>query len=61
MSTKPRGQEEERNEAKQRRQRAVADLAGARRSSPEPGEERVGDANRQREDRVRVLTERGRE
>jgi hypothetical protein len=34
---------------------------GSRWSSPEPGEERVGDANRQREDRVRVLTERGRE
>jgi hypothetical protein len=34
---------------------------GSRRSSPEPGKERVGDANRQREDRVRVSTERGRE
>jgi hypothetical protein len=32
MLTKPRGQEEERNEAKQRRQRVAADLAGARRS-----------------------------
>jgi hypothetical protein len=30
--TKPRGQEEERNEAKQRRQGVAADLAAARRS-----------------------------
>jgi hypothetical protein len=29
---KPHGQEEERNEVKQMRQRAAADLAGARRS-----------------------------
>jgi hypothetical protein len=33
----------------------------SRRSSPEPGEEHVGDANRQRRVRVRVSIERGRE
>jgi hypothetical protein len=32
---------------------------GSPQSSPEPGEEHIGDANRQRRVRVRVSTERG--
>jgi hypothetical protein len=48
-----------------RAQRGKAEVpgggGGSRRSSPEPGKKRVGDANCQREDRVRVSTARGRE
>jgi hypothetical protein len=54
MSTKPCGQKEARNEAEQNRHRAAADLAGARRSSPEPGEEFVGDFQSLEGIRVRV-------
>jgi hypothetical protein len=57
MSTKPCGQEVERNEPKQKHQRAAADLAGVRRSWA-----RGASATRvAREGRVRVSTERKRE
>jgi hypothetical protein len=53
MSTKPCGQVVERNKLKWRRQRAGADLAGARRSwARDASATRVA-----REDRVRVSTE----
>jgi hypothetical protein len=57
MSTKPGGQEVERDEPKQKRQRAVADLAGARRSwARDASATRVA-----REGRVWVSTESERE
>jgi hypothetical protein len=54
-SMKPRGQEEERDEAKQMRQRAAADLAGARRSRA-----RSSSATRITREEVRVRTDRER-
>jgi hypothetical protein len=57
MSTKPRGQKVERNEAKRERQRAATDLAGARRSWARG----VSATRVAREGRVRVSTEREKE
>jgi hypothetical protein len=54
-STKPRGQEEARGEAEQMRQRAAADLAGARRSRA-----RSSSATRIAGGEIRVRTDRER-
>jgi hypothetical protein len=54
-STKPRSQEEERDGAKQMRQRAAADLAGARRSRA-----RCSSVTRIAREEVRVRTDRER-